>query len=53
MLLSMEAAGGSMILEAFSKQNDYSLKLLLHTISCAHVPLPVVYGLCSPSPYEL
>lgn len=40
MLQSMEAAGGSVILEAFSKPNDNSLKQLLHTISCAYVPSP-------------
>lgn len=40
MLQSMEAAGGSIILEAFSKPNDNSLKQLLHTTSCAHVPSP-------------
>lgn len=40
MLQGTEAAGGSMILEAFSKQNDYSLKQLPHTTSCAPVPSP-------------
>lgn len=38
MLQSMEAEGRSVISEAFSKQKDYSLKQLLHTTFCAHVP---------------
>lgn len=49
MLGSMEAAGGPVILETFSKQNDYSLKQLLHTTFCAHVPLPVVTGFAHPA----